>query len=464
MRFYFIFIFFAFVQLLNAQQSFTINSINIEGNKTTKEQTILRELAFEIGDTLSLEEFYSKLNQSELNISSQWLFNFIDFIPIIKNYSIDLNIKVVERWYVWPYPILEISERNFNVFWDSLKASNFTDYSRINYGVFLNWYNFRGRNELLKIKFRKGYKEHYLFEYDIPYINRSKTLGAIFIYELFRMRQFHYNTKNNKLLYTSVDNDYLKNNNLIFTLQYKNKLNTTHRLNIKHSTIKCPEDILSLNTNFLPNQRSTFQYSQLDYHYENEKRNSVSYPTKGNFNELILSLYNGISNEFNNISLSGKTEHHFNLSPRLFFGSSLKFKYQSNSDLPYILNESLGFEDYLRGYEYYVIDGQHFGISKSAIKYELIPKTLLQLPYFKREEFNKSFYSVYLSIFADMGKVIDQSKQHITEVDNPLNNLFLFSQGVSLDIVTYYDKLLRLEYSRNHLNEWGFFIHFSNPF
>ena len=100
-------------------------------------------------------------------------FNFVDFTPIIKKSEVDI-LKVTERWYVWPYPIFEISERNFNVFWDSLRHSNFQDFSRLNYGVFLNWYNFRGRNELLKIKYRKGYKEHYLFEYDIPYLNQEK--------------------------------------------------------------------------------------------------------------------------------------------------------------------------------------------------------------------------------------------------------------------------------------------------
>ncbi|MDA7768457.1 hypothetical protein N8904_01955, partial [Flavobacteriales bacterium] len=180
--------------LLNAQELFRINSIEIEGNKTTKKSTILRELSFQIGDTLTQESFSEKLIQSELNISSQWLFNFIDFVPTYINNNIDVVIKVVERWYVWPYPILEISERNFNVFYDSLKASNFTDFSRLNYGVFLNWYNFRGRNELLKIKFRKGYKEHYLFEYDIPYFNANKTIGTILNFELFRMEQFHYKT------------------------------------------------------------------------------------------------------------------------------------------------------------------------------------------------------------------------------------------------------------------------------
>ena len=45
-----------------------------------------------------------------------------------------------------------------------------------------------------------------------------------------------------------------------------------------------------------------------------------------------------------------------------------------------------------------------------------------------------------------------------------LANTFLWSSGVSLDYVTYYDKLLRIEFSINHLGEKGVFLHFSNPF
>jgi len=446
--------------LLNAQELFRINSIEIEGNKTTKKSTILRELSFQIGDTLTQESFSEKLIQSELNISSQWLFNFIDFVPTYINNNIDVVIKVVERWYVWPYPILEISERNFNVFYDSLKASNFTDFSRLNYGVFLNWYNFRGRNELLKIKFRKGYKEHYLFEYDIPYFNANKTIGTILNFELFRMEQFHYKTIDNKLLYTNLDNDYLRDWNAAISLQYKKNLNTVHRFNIQHSLIETPLEVLSLNSTFLPESKNRFQYSKLEYHYENEKRNSITYPTKGSFNELMIGYFNSANTDFTNFSITAKTENHFTLKPRLFLGNSVKVKFQTNTELPYVLNESLGFDDYLRGYEYYVLDGEHFAITKTALKYELVPKTNLQIPYFKMEQFKKAFYSVYFSIFADVGGVVDNQFSN----ENSLNNTLLASQGVSLDIVTYYDKLVRLEYSRNHLNEWGVFIHFSNPF
>ena len=119
-----------------SQEVYRVNSIEIEGNKVTNRATVLRELSFHIGDSLTLKEFNEKLKQSELNIGSQWLFNFVDIVPIYKQYEIDVNIEVIERWYVWPYPILEISERNFNVWWDDFQSSNYQDFSRFNYGAF----------------------------------------------------------------------------------------------------------------------------------------------------------------------------------------------------------------------------------------------------------------------------------------------------------------------------------------
>ena len=83
----------------------------------------MRELSFQVGDSLTLKEFNENLKQSELNIGSQWLFNFVDIITYFNQNEIDVTIEVTERWYVWPYPILEISERNFNVFWDRLQLS-----------------------------------------------------------------------------------------------------------------------------------------------------------------------------------------------------------------------------------------------------------------------------------------------------------------------------------------------------
>ena len=129
-------------------------------------------------------------------------------------------------------------------------------------------------------------------------------------------------------------------------------------------------------------------------------------------------------------------------------------------DSRYFAQKGFGFNDYVRGYEYYVIDGQDFWLSKTILKYTLIKKTSFNIPYVKMKQFKKSHYSLYLGLFSDLGYVIDTQ----TNQDNTLSNSLLLGRGISLDYVTYYDKLLRIEFSINHLGEKGVFLHFSNPF
>ena len=135
---------------------------------------------------MRLKKKLIKANQTS-QIST--LFNFIIISHEIVENKINFTIDLVERWYIWPYPILEISERNFNVWWDDFQSSNYKDFSRFNYGVFLNIENFRGLNELLHIKFRKGFKEHYMLRYEVPYLNKLKSFGLNTHIELFREKK-----------------------------------------------------------------------------------------------------------------------------------------------------------------------------------------------------------------------------------------------------------------------------------
>ena len=78
--------------------------------------------------------------------------------------------------------ILILGGKNF-------QKNNYSDFSRINYGVFFNWENFRGRNELLKVKIRTGFKEHFLISFQTPFINKNKTLGIGVDLNLFRRKK-----------------------------------------------------------------------------------------------------------------------------------------------------------------------------------------------------------------------------------------------------------------------------------
>ena len=218
-----------------SQEKLQINSITIKGNKITKEEIILRELTFQKGDAISKEILDKKIKESEENLTNLMLFNFSEISADIEAAKANITIEIVERWYIWPYPIIELSERNFNVWWNEFKESNYSDFSRMNYGVFLVWENFRGKNELLKIKYRRGFKEHYLFNYEIPYFNTEKTIGINAFAQLFRRKKSFYKTLDNKLIYYENNKDYTtKDFELELDVLYRKDTRHKHKLKLHY--------------------------------------------------------------------------------------------------------------------------------------------------------------------------------------------------------------------------------------
>ncbi|OUV72722.1 MAG: hypothetical protein CBC83_05960 [Flavobacteriales bacterium TMED123] len=455
------FIFFFLSIIAIAQEKIEITNILIKGNKITKGDIILRELTFKKGDLLHPTMLEDKIQQSKQNLTNLMLFNFNDISTENNNGETNIIVEVVERWYIWPYPILEISERNFNVWWDEFKESNYSDFSRMNFGAFLVWENFRGKNELLKIKYRKGFKEHYLFSYEIPYFNKEKTIGFTVFAQQFRRKKSFYNTSENQLLYYENDKQYSsKDFELKMDVLFRKDTRHKHKLKLHYLLSNIADSITLLNPNYLNNGQNNGSYYKVTYQYTNEQRDYITYPLKGHYLNLELTKNFAGTSPVNHFEIRGKAEKHIEIQNRLFLGSSFLTKVTPDTFQPYFAQKGLGFEDYARTYEYYVIDGQSFWLSKTAIKYELISKTNFELPYLKMPQFKKSHYSLYFSVFTDLGYVIDNQNTD----NNNLTNILLFGRGCSLDYVTYYNKLLRIEFGINRLGEKGIFLHFTNPF
>ena len=444
-----------------SQEKLQINSITIKGNKITKEAIILRELTFQKGDAVSKEILDEKIKESEENLTNLLLFNFSEISADIEAAKANITIEIVERWYIWPYPIIELSERNFNVWWNEFKESSYSDFSRMNYGVFLVWENFRGKNELLKIKYRKGFKEHYLFRYEIPYFNKEKTIGISAFVQQFRRKKSFYNTIDNKLLYYENGDKYTtKDSEFQITILYRKNTRNKHKLRLNYLQSNIADSIKSYNPDYLKNGKLKGDYFQINYQYANEQRDYVHYPLHGHYLHFELTKNFGGSSPVNHFEAMAKAEKYIEIQNRLFIASSFKAKVSSDGYQPYFAQKGLGFDDYVRTYEYYVVDGQNYWLSKTAIKYELIGKTNFEIPYVKMPQFKKAHYSLYFSVFTDLGYVIDSQNNE----NNELSNQLLFGRGISLDYVTYYDKMLRIEYGINRLGEKGIFLHFTNPF
>ncbi|HMS52080.1 MAG TPA: POTRA domain-containing protein, partial [Chitinophagales bacterium] len=95
---------------------FIITQIDVSGNKRTRYPIIVRELDFKTGDTLKRSNFEERIKENRNQIFNTGLFNDVSIkISGWQGYNIQLIIDVEERWYIYPMPIFQLTDRNFNV-------------------------------------------------------------------------------------------------------------------------------------------------------------------------------------------------------------------------------------------------------------------------------------------------------------------------------------------------------------
>lgn len=155
---------------------FAVHGIVVEGNSTTKERVILRELTLQEGDTVRTnEQLYYLIERSRQNVYNLGLFNSVRIVPLyLSRTEVFLTVTVSERWFYWPTPIFKYSDPNFNTWWLT------RDFRRVYYGAFLYRYNMRGRNETLYAKVQLGYAKEFALRYRFPFIDKKQRWGLAF--------------------------------------------------------------------------------------------------------------------------------------------------------------------------------------------------------------------------------------------------------------------------------------------
>lgn len=215
-----------------------------------------------------------------------------------------------------------------------------------------------------------------------------------------------------------------------------------------------------LNPDYMFGTANQNEFLSFYYQYQMDYRDYRQYPLTGYYFDAQLDKRGlGVFNDpsVNTLSLKANFRKYFNLKGRFYYTGGFTGKISPFYDQPYYYMEGLGYgRDYVRGYEYYVIDGEHFAILKNNLKFELLPMRVLSLNFIPTDKFSELYYAFYLNLFTDIGYAVDN--RNIPT--NPLANEFLVGYGIGLDFVTYYDFVIRFEYSFNNNGESGFFIHF----
>jgi outer membrane protein assembly factor BamA len=437
-----------------------VNRIIITGNKVTKEHIIYRELIFHTGDTLPAVIYNNAIERSKENLMNTGLFNFVE----IKGYAdvegrTDIQINVSERWYLWPFPFFEVVDRNFNEWWLT------HDFRRTNYGLYLTRENFRGRDESLKFQIRLGYSQRLGLYYNVPYINKKQNTGLTVGTYYNRNHEIAYATEGNKLKYYKDPDQFIRQDWAVYgRLTRRSGIHDFYSFSADYRRIDITDTVVLLNNEYFINPDNMQQQISLAWSYRHDKRDYQPYPLKGYLFDFEVSRTGlGIlKNEPGILSLGSSFRQYHEWSPRFHSSIALRAKISSLTLSPYINMRALGYgSDVVRGYEYYVINGNSFLLVKTTLlKFTLMPTTIYNIPFIRSEKFNKVPSTLYLSLSADAGYVRDRQFAE----NNPLCNTWLAGYGAGIDYVTYYDLVFRFEYSFNHLGEHGFFLNFAAPF
>ncbi len=434
-----------------------VDSIAITGNRKTKDALILRELDFSYGDSIRIANLTDRLAANEKLLMNTGLFNLVKIN--IGQWNTDLQrialeVEVVESWYIFPIPIFTLADRNFNQWWTEHKRS----LSRVNYGLRFVYVNFTGNKDNLKLTLQGGYTRRVLLQYERPYVNRQKTLGITGRYFFDHRREYVYQTRfNRQQFFPNTDQINFKTNKAIISLHYRPRVQSFHELFMKFEDTRVSDDILDLNQDFF-NGKTRLKFFELSYLYTRERRDSRFYALKGNYLEAQIQKEGiGIFDGLNKLNTSLLYAHYFPISRKINLEMRAKVKREwTRNQHPYYGLQALGFgEDFIRGYELYIIDGTDFVLSKNSLRFLLLDHTFDLKRLMPLQTYRIFPVMVWLTANTDLGA----ANNYLYNQDNPFNNRLLTGFGLGLDIILYQKYVFQVEYSINHLNEKGLFLH-----
>lgn len=460
-----LFLSFVFIKITYAQfflnDSVIVSEINISGNYKTKKNIILRELAFKKNEMISADKLSRLVEKSKINLLKTPLFNSVKIdYSIIDSFSVSINITVEERWYLWPQAALYYADRNFS---NWLKNK---DLSRTDLGLGLIKYNFGGRNEKLSFFSIFGYDEELILNFENFYFDKKrKHSGALYLKQLKR-KETGCMIENDKVKRIKLTNEYaLKSYNISFKYQYRKKIYNSHSVYLGFEHRNLSDSLLSCNNFYTTNPDAPVNYFFIKYIFLNDKRDSRVFPLKGH-QIKITAVKNGIfifrESKINSFKIKGKLSKYTKLNSKFFTANNFTFQKTIGQRNPFFLNSALGYSSNIRAYEYFAVNGKDFILFKNTLNFELLQKKNIHLNFIPRKRFNTPFIQIYADIFFDFAYVKNNDEQYIQ--NNTLANIPLISAGFGINILSYYDWLIRIEYSFNIQKNSGFYLHFEAPF
>ena len=436
-----------------------INNLIVTGTKQTKVYIVYREIQFKKGDSLIISQIRKELEQARQQVYNTTLFNEVKFEMIaVDTNHISITVTVKERWYLYPVPQFQLIDRNFNDWYKTHKAS----FDRVNYGIKFVHYNLSGRRDQLRIYLINGYTRNISFSYNNPYstssLNEGFNIGAG--YAQNREIAFKTDSTNKTLFYKKSD---FSRNNLYANagMSIRKGFFKKYFFSIGYSHQKVDDSVINIkyNPRYFNDPVSSKHIIDLNYTFSYSNLNNVSYALTGTTAFFSIQKRGlGFTGGINMLKIEAGMNKYFDLGKNWYGSINVTGKIKLPFKQAYVNQGGLGYgENYLRGLEYYVIDGVVTGLVRSTMKKKIISFNI-PFPFFPKI-LTKIPFTFFAKTYADVGYAWNKINSY-----GYLNNRLLYSGGFGIDILTLYDINLRFEYSFNQLKENGLFLHNQSGF
>lgn len=408
-----------------------INRIIIFGNDVTKDEVIRREMETKENSFLDLEVFREDIER----IYNLGLFNKIDVMPLpIGEGKFNLAITVEETFYLVPVPVFNIKE---------------SDFSKIQVGANILWRNFAGMNQTLGLGFALGYEPFVSLYYYNPWLGKKSHFITSF--------SLNYNKTVNKSI-TNANNtveiqeksDIAKYDNLNFNIGF-----TLGKYFSKYFSVSASLGYNSLSVSDYQVGRTVSatgkdKFVTLSLNANFDKRDNIFYTTEGSYYNARYMRYNSFNDEIGFNKLSFDLRKYFPLKLgkdyKITFASRGLYSVPFGGNVPVYLNEVLGYDNLIRGWNGKVLNGENILCIFNEIRIPVIKPFYVEgkdhmiikkLPVFKDVSYK---YGLYVAPFFDIGAVWNHS-------DEFGKTQFRSGYGLGVDMIFPFNVVGRIDFA-----------------
>lgn len=403
-----------------------VKEVVIVGNERTKDHVILREMSLKVGDKITS----TALEHDKNRIYSLQLFNKVDLDYVSEGDHATLVVRVSERWYIFPIPVLGFKYRDTKKFY---------------YGLGFAHDNFRGRNEKLFASFALGFDRWVSMSYQNPKLTDDDDIYFRGYLSLSKIKSQNVSAgEYDQTVYTgevSVGKRIGLHHTVLGTTGYR------------RWAISDPREGRTVSATGVD------AYLTLGIAYTFDARNVREYATAGMFGAFSVTKFGLGEGDLDLVRSAYDLRGYVplgigdaTLGGRAFGG------FTAGGIVPAYLHSFFGYEERIRGHFSTVLEGENIlGHSVELRVPILLPRqgtiTTLALP----PQFSVWRFGLYAGFFADAGKTWYRS-------EGIGQRSWYSGYGLGLHFLLPYSLVVRTEYARNHRGTGEFVLDFGASF